>query len=112
MRWASLSPETTQWVQALGRSASLVGRSHLCVGSRSLEKLPICTRPGGEPTGWERYVGPYPPDFGVLSTLRPQGVLTLFPPLPPDLSEKELIALFQGAMGFPIQVFSASAHSW
>ncbi|MCX7607385.1 MAG: ABC transporter substrate-binding protein, partial [Bacteroidia bacterium] len=43
---------------------------------------------------------------------QPQGVLTLFPPLPPDLSEKELIALFQGAMGYPIRVFSASAHSW
>ncbi|GIV25896.1 MAG: hypothetical protein KatS3mg026_1588 [Bacteroidia bacterium] len=63
MRWASLTPETTQWIYALGRGSALVARSHLCQEPPEVERLPSCTRPGAVPPGWEKYVAPYAPDF-------------------------------------------------
>lgn len=108
MRWASLLPEATQWIQALGREKRLIARSHLCEGK---EHLPVCTRIGTEASGWERYVGPYAPDFGTLADLRPEGVLSVLTP-PPDLSEAELIQRFQAAVGYAVQVFSLQAQDW
>ncbi len=108
MQWASLLPEATQWLQALGREKLLLARSHLCEG---MEHLPICTRTRNEVSGWEKYVGPYPPDFGTLADLRPGGVLTVLTP-PPDLSEAELIQKFQAAVGYAVQVLSLQASDW
>lgn len=108
MRWASLLPEATQWLRALGREKLLIARSHLC---EKAEHLPVCTRTGTEASGWEKYVSPYAPDFGTLADLRPEGVLTVLAP-PPDLSEAELIQRFQAAVGYPMQVLSLQAQDW
>ncbi|MCS7189204.1 MAG: hypothetical protein RMJ66_05390 [Bacteroidia bacterium] len=112
MSWVSLLPEGSQWMRALKRSSLLVGRSHLCEEPSSIKHLPVCTRPGAEPTGWEKYVNPLPPDFGAISMLRPAGVLVAFSEIPADFSEGELIRLFQAAVGYSIRVFSLRAEDW
>ncbi len=112
MRWASLTPETTHWMYALGRGSALVARSHLCHEPPFVEQLPICTRPGAVPSGWERQVAPYAPDFGVLSTLRVEGVLTLFSGPLPDQDRKNLYNHFERAVGYPLRLVSMDASGW
>lgn len=112
MRWASLTPETTQWLYALGRGSVLVARSHVCHEPPEVGRLPFCTRPGAVPFGWERYVAPYVPDFGVLSTLRVDGILTIFPSGVPDLDRDKLEALFQKAVGYSLRLVSMEATDW
>lgn len=112
MRWASLTPETTQWIYALGRGSALVARSHLCQEPPEVERLPSCTRPGAVPPGWEKYVAPYAPDFGVLSTLKVEGVLTIFPAGVPDLDRGKLEELFQKAVGYSLRLVSLEATDW
>lgn len=112
MRWASLAPETTLWVITAGGTRALVGRSHRCVEPPFVQKLPICTRPNAHRAGWEAYVGPYAPDYGALSTLRAEGVIFPLENIPPDLSEKDLLELFQKAIGYPAQLFPVKAANW
>ncbi|MCS7297609.1 MAG: hypothetical protein RMK19_06040 [Bacteroidia bacterium] len=112
MRWASLAPEATLWIEAGGRLNALVGRSHLCVEPPKIWRLPVCTRPNVVRSGWESYLGPYAPDYGALSTLRPTGVLLLIEEMPADISLEELFKLFREAIGFPVEVFPLYAPTW
>lgn len=112
MRWASLLPEATQWFSLWHRERLLVARSHLCEGSAYIQALPVCTRVGGPSVEWEKYLGPYPPDFAVLSSLRPDALFTMLPLQVPDLAEEELLGRLRQALGYPVQVFVLQATKW
>ncbi|MCS6895466.1 MAG: hypothetical protein NZZ60_04875 [Bacteroidia bacterium] len=112
MRWASLAPEATLWILTAKGMQALAGRSHLCTTPPAIQKFPICTRPNAHREGWELYLGPYAPDYGVLSTLRLTGVAFLAEEPPVDLSESELYSLFQKAIGHPVQLMPIRARDW
>ncbi|MCX8112891.1 MAG: hypothetical protein N3E49_06850 [Bacteroidia bacterium] len=112
MRWASLAPETTLWIVKAAGMRSLVGRSHLCKEPASIQNLPVCTRPNAHREGWEAFLGPYAPDYGALSTLRPDGIAFLIDSMPPDLAEADLMNLFQKAVGYPAQLLPIRAADW
>nr|BAL57844.1 iron complex transport system substrate-binding protein [uncultured Bacteroidetes bacterium] len=112
MRWASLSPEATQWLYALGKGNQLIGRSHGCVEPPSVQKLPLCTRPGVQPRDWEAYLAPYAPDFGAISTLRPEGLVAVADPLPPDASEDDLKGHLARAVGYAPRYIALRARNW
>lgn len=112
MRWASLAPEATLWIiTAAGRQA-LVGRSHLCKEPLFVQKLPICTRPNAHREGWEVAMGPYAPDYGTISTLRPDGVAFLLEGNGLTMPEAELFSLFQKAVGYTVSLLPIKANDW
>lgn len=112
MRWASLAPEATLWLTVAGLQRRIVARSHRCTEPSAIQRLPIATRANVSRTGWEAYLGPYAPVYGLLSTLRPEGILFLMESLPPDVSEEEILRLFQQAIGYQAQLFPLRAASW
>jgi len=57
-------------------------------------------------------VAPYAPDFGVLSTLRVEGVLTFFSGPLPEQERKNLYEHFERAVGYPLRLVSMDASEW
>ncbi|MCS6790023.1 MAG: ABC transporter substrate-binding protein [Bacteroidia bacterium] len=110
MRWVSLSPETTLWIDVLGKKSSLIGRSHFCREPAWAAQLPICTRMG-EPQDWEQYLMPYLPDFRTISSLKPEGVLVSLESPPPDFSPQQIQTLLQKAVGYSVRLHSVYAES-
>ncbi|MCS7161984.1 MAG: ABC transporter substrate-binding protein [Bacteroidia bacterium] len=112
MGWVSLAPEATLWLTEWLPRRRLIGRSHRCTEPPFVQRLPVCTRANAPRTGWERYLGPYAPDFAILSSLKPEGILLLGESLPPDLSEEELVSQFQKTIGYPARIFFLRAQAW
>ncbi len=114
MRWVSLLPAATAWLKALQQTRSLIGRSHLEDDDSEVKALPACTHYTLQKPreSWEVFLSPFPIDFGTVSTLKPDAILTAFQTHIPDIEEGAAIQALQKAVGYPVKVFSSHAQAW